>query len=223
MKRLFFALAAGLIAAAVVHAHALYVVADGDQLTVVFSDDLSPDKRVKEESWKKIDGLKLTARHNDGKVEPVKTVKGEACLTAACPAGTQVIFGQVDYGVSKHGEKPKFMTFHVKAAVNGATGDAAKLGDKCPLEVVPVVADGKVKFQVLAAGKPVAKLEASVMVPGEKEKAKTTTDEGGFTQPFDAKGKYGVTVRQSEPKGGEAGGEKYDETTTVATLVCEVK
>jgi uncharacterized GH25 family protein len=223
MKRLLGVTLAGLVAVAAVQAHALYVVTDGEKVTVVFSDELKPDPRVKEDSWKKVDGLKLTARDAAGKATEVNTTRGEACLTCTVPAGTQIIHGQAAYGVSKHGDKPRLLTFHLKAAMNGASDKAATIGEGCPLEVVPVAADGKVKFRVLAAGKPVPKVEVSVMVPGQGEKAKESTDADGYTPAFDAKGKYGVTVRKTEPKSGEAGGEKYEETMAVATLVTELK
>ena len=76
---------------------------------------------------------------------------------------------------------------------------------------------------MLSKGKPVAKTEVSVMVPEKKETETVTTDDKGLTPAFDAKGRYGVTVRTTEAKAGESKGEKYEEVGNTATLVVTVK
>jgi len=65
--------------------------------------------------------------------------------------------------------------------------------------------------------------QVSVLVPEKKEAEKATTNDKGLTATFDAKGRYGVVVRMVEAKPGEWKGEKYDEVSTVATLVVDVK
>jgi len=212
-------LAGGLavILVAGVEAHALYIVVEGKEVKVVFSDDLNPDKRVKEDSWKKIGTPKLKSAKGE-----VETKKGEACLTAEVAGSEALLYGESVYGISKHGDKPKHLTFLYKYALPGEAKEAT-LGEKCALEIVPIAADGKVKFLVLAKGKPVAKSELTIIVPGQKDKAKATTDEKGLTVAFEAKGTYGVTARSTEAKGGEFEGEKYEETAYSATLVTVLK
>ena len=93
MPRLLGALLVGLAAAAAAQAHALYLVpdpADATKLVVVFSDDLAPDANIKDATWKKIDGLKLTARSADGTTADVKWERGNHCLKATVPAGAWV-------------------------------------------------------------------------------------------------------------------------------------
>ena len=225
MRRMIGALLLGLTATAVAHAHALYVVADGSdpaKLTIVFSDDLSPDARVKATTWKKLESTKLTARTADGKTTEVKSSTGEHCLKASAPAGTQVIYGQVDYGVSTKSAKPSHLMFYPKAIVGAIPADGGKTG--VPLEIVPSVGAGKVRFQVLASGKPVAGASVVVMLPEPKdEKDDATTDEQGFTSGFAGKGRFGVTVRHIEAKAGELNGQKFEQKSLVATLVVDVK
>lgn len=223
MRRMLGALLVGVVAAAVAQAHALYIVADGDKISVVFSDDLAPDTRIKEATWKKVEGLKLTARGTDGKTTEVTPKLEGSALVASAPANVAVLFGSIDYGISSHGEKPRFVKFYFKQIVGAIPADGGKLDDKTGLDVVPVVEAGKVRFAVHQFGKPVAKAEVSVMVPEKKEKQTTTTDEKGLTTAFDAKGRYGVTVRVSDGKEGVFKGEKFSETSHAATLVVDVK
>ena len=223
MRRMLGALLVGVVAAAACQAHALYIVTAGDKITVVFSDDLAPDANIKDATWKKVEGLKLTARAADGKTTDVTPKRDGAALVAKTPADTAVLFGSLDYGISSHGEKPKFVKFHIKAVVGAVPADGGKLDAKTGLDIVPVVDAGKVRFAVYQFGKPVAKAEVSVMVPEKADKEKTTTDEKGLTTAFEAKGRYGVTVRVGDGKEGEFKGAKFSETSHTATLVVDVK
>ncbi len=223
MRRMLGALLVGVVSAAACQAHALYLIGDGDKITVVFSDDLAPDSRIKEATWKKVEGLKLTARTADGKTTELTPKLDGAAMTVAAPANTSVVSGGIDYGISSHGESPKFIRFYLKRIVGDIPADGGKLDAKIGLDVVPVVEGGKVRFAVFRLGKPVANAAVEVMVPEKKEKEKTATDEKGVTTAFDAKGRYGVTVRVSDGKSGEFKGEKFSETSHTATLVVDVK
>jgi len=85
---------------------------------------------------------------------------------------------------------------------------------------------GKVRFQVLAAGKPVSGAKVSMILPekkADKDSASAVTDEKGWTEAFASVGRYGLTVRHEETKGGEANGVKYELISHTATLVVDVK
>ena len=223
MRQFLASLAVVSILAAFAQAHAIYITAAGEKVAVIFSDSLEPDPAVKESTWKKVGTPDLSARDAKGKVTVVKTEAAAASLKATAPAGTALLYGTIPYGVSTRGDKAKLLTFYPKAVLDGSTGKAATLGESAALEIVPEVEAGKVRFLVLANGKPVAKTEVSVMVPEKKESETVTTDEKGLTPAFDAKGRYGVTVRTTEAKAGESKGEKYEEIGHTATLVVTVK
>jgi len=213
----------GLAALTTALAHAPYVLTEGEKVTVVFSDALAPDARVKEASWKKMDGIKLVATTANGKTADVKLTMGEACMKATVPAGTVRVDGHVAYGVFTKGDKARFIHFYPRALIGANAAKESKPAVKAVLEVLPTVEAGKVRFTVLQNGKAVPKLELSIITPEEKEGVKATTDDNGMTQAFPAKGRYGVTVRVNEAKSGEAGGEKYEEIMHVATLVLDLK
>jgi hypothetical protein len=216
------ALVLGLAMVVAAHAHALYIVPKGDHVIVVFSDNLEPDARIKDATWKRLGGLKLTSR---GEVLGAATVTMEKDhLRVLVPAGDRVITGEAVYVSPGKGDaKARGLRFHPRAIIGAIPADGGAIGGSCPLEVVPKVEAGKVRFQVLAAGKPVAGAKVAVLVPEKKEPADATTDEAGWTPAFEAKGRYGVTVRREEAKGGEVNGETFETTTHVATLVVDVK
>ena len=227
MGRMLTALIVGFAAVTVAHAHALYLVPDtGDaaKVLVVFGDQLAPDAGVKEATWKRFEGLKLSARDDSGKITPVKFTKEKDHLRATVPAGTRVVFGEVDSGVYGKGDAvPKLVKHYPKAIIGPVPTDGGRLGDATALEIVPQVEAGKVRFQVQARGKPLAGVAVGVMAPGEKDEVPVKTDEQGWTKAFDGAGRYGVTCRTVELTPGERDGKKYDGVTQTATLVVDLK
>jgi uncharacterized GH25 family protein len=220
MRRFLLTLLASAVAVATGFAHFVYVVPakDGKTVTVVFSDSLDPDEDVPIE---KIATLKLTGVAN-GQETTVACKTGKHELTATLAADTKVAFGSVTYGLMSRGDKPSLLLYHPKAVLNGASEKEATIGAKAALEVVPVSADGKTKFRLLAAGKPVADAEGSVLLPDGK-KEKLMTDKDGYTTAFAGSGRFAVWLRHTEAKAGEHDGKKYDEVKHYATLVADAK
>ena len=220
MYRMIGAAAVGLFAVAVAHGHFPFVVPDakGESAKVVFSDTLEPDADVNIE---KIANTKLTLRDAAGKESPLEWKKGDGFYAVNVPgSGDRVIYGVTDYGVLQKGDtKPFKLAYYPKAVIGAATAKA--IGEKLALEVVAEGGSGKVRFRVLAAGKPVAESEVTVMPPAGGKKA-ATTDKDGYTPAFDGAGRYGVVAKQVEVKAGEHAGKKYDEIRSYATLVCDV-
>lgn len=201
-------------------AHMVYVVpsADGTAVTVVFSDNLEPDPKVKME---KVAGLALTAVTADGKPAAAALKKEDHRFTAALPAGAKIAFGDVTYGVLTKTEKPTLLVYHPKAVLAGADAKTAIVGEAAELELVPVTESGKTRFRLLAKGKPVADSEGTVVLPGgTKEKAKTDAD--GYTPAFTETGRFAAYFKVNESRSGEHAGQKYDEVRHYATLVADV-
>jgi uncharacterized GH25 family protein len=209
-----------LAAASMAWAHFPFIVPDekGASAKVVFSDTLDPDSNVNIE---KLANTKLMVRDAGGKESPVEWKKGEGFYSLAVPNGSRVVYGVTDYGVLQKGDtKPFKLTYYPKAVIGAATAKEAVIG-KLPLEVVAIESGKKVKFQVLAAGKPLADSEVTVILPDGAKKSSTTNKEG-FTPEYDGAGRYGVYAKQIEAKPGEHAGKKYDEARHYATLVCDI-
>jgi uncharacterized GH25 family protein len=221
MDKVFGAAVIVLSAASLAHAHFPFIVPDdkGGAAKVVFSDTLEPDTNVNIE---KIGNTKLTLRDAGGKESPVEWKKEDGFYSLSIPgSGTRTVYGVTDYGVLQKGDtKPFKLTYYPKAVIGAATAKEATIG-KLPLEVIAVGAGSKVKFQVLAAGKPLADSEVMVILPDRAKKSSTTTKEG-FTPEYDGAGRYAVYAKQIEAKPGEHAGKKYELAHHWATLVCDV-
>jgi uncharacterized GH25 family protein len=204
------------------HAHFVFVIPDKDgaAVRVVFSDDLDPDEGVE---IAKVAGLKLTCRDAGGKDTPVTLKAGKHEMTTALPGtGPRVVFGSVEYGVLQKGDaKPYRLVYHPKAVVGWAGEKAATLGAGCPAELVPVADGGRVRFRLLAAGKPVAAAEVTVLHP-DGSRARLKTDQDGLTPSVEGPGRYGAWARYFETKAGEQAGKKYEEVRHYATVVVDV-
>jgi uncharacterized GH25 family protein len=222
MYRMLGAAVVGLFAVSLAQGHFPFIVPDsaGTAAKVVFSDSLEPDMNVNIE---KLANTKLTLRDAGGKEIPIEWKKGDGFYAVNVPGtGTRIVYGVTEYGVLQKGDaKPFRLSYYPKAVLGSATAKEATIGEKLPLEVVAVGNGGKVKFQVLKAGKPLAESEVSVMVPSSTKKD-VKTDKDGFTPEFDATGRYGVTAKWIEAKPGEHAGKKYDEARHYATLVCDI-
>ena len=224
MKRMFGAAVVLLVAGAVAQGHFPFILPEGDgnSVKVVFSDELAPDPKVEIE---KLSGTKLFARDAEtGKDTPLMWKKGEGFYSAAVPgSGPRVVYGVTDYGVLQKGDsKPFRLMYYPKALIGKVSTKAAAVGDPLKVEILPTTEAGKTRFRVLHEGKPVPEAEYTVLVPGGSKKA-AKTDKEGYTEAFDAPGRYGMFVRVTEAKPGESAGKKFEETRHYATLVVDVK
>jgi uncharacterized GH25 family protein len=223
MKRTF-AVVGLLVLAGSAPAHFVYIVpdpADPAKVRVVFSDSLEPDKNVNIE---KIADTKLTLYAGGRETALTMAVdkdKGFAQLNAAGD-GPRVIAGETDYGVFQRGDaKPAWLTYYPKAILGGIPPqDKATIGEKLPVEIVPVTADGKLRFLALAKGKPLANAELTVSVPGEEKAEEVKADgQGVSAKGFDKPGVYAVRFKQTDATAGTHKGMKYEQVTRYATLV----
>jgi len=220
MNRSFLALLALAVGTAAAQAHFVYIVPakDGKTAKVVFSDSLEADDAV---SIDKIAPLNLTGRTAEVKDTAVELKKGEHCLNATIAGEPKVVFGSVNYGLSTKGDRPYLLVYHPKVVFAGCDEKIATLGEKAPVELVPVIAAGSLRFKVLVAGKPAAAVEVNILKPdGEKAKLKSESD--GLTAKLDGVGRYAAWAKVTEPKEGEWAGKKYSEIRQYATLVVDV-
>jgi uncharacterized GH25 family protein len=222
MSRLFAATLLALLTVSIAQGHFPFIVPDakGEMAKVVFSDDLNPDTNVNIE---KLAGTKLMLREG-GKDAVLKWKKEDGFYEVKVPgSGNRVIYGIADYGVLQKGDsKPFKLAYYPKAVIGTPTANEATVGKELALEIVVVGVPGKVKFRVLAAGKPLPECEVTVILPDSNKKA-VKTDKEGETPAFDGTGRFGVQARHTETKSGEYEGKKYEEVRSYATLVCDIE
>jgi uncharacterized GH25 family protein len=213
------AVVAGLTAAA--RAHFVFVYVEGAEARVVFGHAAAPDPTNFPTRAEK---TALTARDAAGKDTKLAVEKGDgnffrARLPADNPA---VVFGTTEVGVTQRGDNPPLLSwYYPKVIVGDPFAKEATVGAELPLEIVPVRDGEKVRFRVLAAGKPLPESEVTVGLPGKgEENARAVkTDSDGLTTAFAEAGRYCVAARRSEEKPGEFGGKKYSAVRHTATLV----
>jgi hypothetical protein len=207
----------------VAQAHFVFVVpqADGAKAKVVLSEDLSPDADV---DLILKDNAKLYVRDESGKDAPLvlRKTADDSAETELPGHGLRVVHGIADLGVMQRGNtKPFLLVYHPKTILGDAFDPQASLGEKSPVEIIPIGKAGAVAFRVVAQGKPVANAEVNVVLP-DGERTKTTTDASGQTATFPHTGRFAAWTRHFEAKGGESGGRPFEETRHYATLVIDV-
>ena len=223
MRKLIGVLCVGLLASAA-NAHFVFLVPDpaAGTVTLVFSDSLEPDAKLKAESFAPVAAAKLTARAADGTETPVTGTRDGNSLKLKLPAGTTAVYGTAVFGVFQKGTAPaQHITYFPKAVVGPLPADVKPVG--APVEIVPVAEGGKVRFRVLADGKPAAKVEVSVKAGEKAEANKLTTDEAGLTPAVEGSGRFAVYARVVADAAGEHNGKKYEKAARYATLVVDVK
>jgi uncharacterized GH25 family protein len=92
--------------------------------------------------------------------------------------------------------------------------------DKLPLEIVPLVGEGRLAVRVVWQGKPLAGAEYALLVPGEAKPTEGKTDADGkikLAEPLPT-GPYGIRVKHTEAKEGQLAGKAYKEVRHYATL-----
>ena len=205
-----------------VSAHFVFLVPDGPSKgKAVFSDSLKPDKEGVPVD--KIANTKLWTI-SAGKTRELTWTLDKAlnCYTfEVMGEAAGIVIGVTDYGVSQRGDaKPVWLQYYPKAIFGEMAGAAKAVGDpKVPVELTPIVDSGKLRFLATIKGKPVAKADVTVLVPGEEKTKVVQTDESGRTEGFEKAGQYGAYFKASEVQSGEIDGKKYEETRSYATLV----
>jgi hypothetical protein len=217
-----FSLVAIFVIAGVSHAHFPFLVPDGPSSgKAVFADGPKPDA-----GGVPVDRIANTKvvvlQDGKGVSVPLTLDKAANCYTFQVPgSGPRIALGTTDYGVVQRGESKPFLLRYYSKAVFGdvPAPDKATAGPNAPLELVPVLDAGKLRFKALAAGKPLARAEVTVVGAGDAKGKVVPTDDAGLTPGFAAGGTFAAHVRLVEAKAGEHGGKKYDEVRHYATLV----
>lgn len=211
--------------AAAAHAHFVfvYVPESGGEARVVFGHGAEPDPKTFPTRAEK---TTLTARGADGKDTPLTLEKGDGNFFRAKFDGNPVtVFGTTEAGVVQRGDTAPLLAFYYpKVIVGDPFAKGVEVGKLLPLELVPVKDGDKVRFKVLAAGKPAGDIDVTVAPPGKSEDDGKTvkSDKDGLTEGFADRGRYCVAAKQTMEKPGEVGGKKYTAVRHTATLVCDV-
>jgi hypothetical protein len=203
------------------HAHFIFVVPEKDGATarVILSETLEVDEDV---DAGLVDGVTLVTRDGAGAEGSLELARdGEVRLIRLPKKLRGAVHGTLTHGVMKHGPTPFLVVYHPKACFGNPFGSAGRIGTTAPAELVPAGHPGAARFQLLAAGKPVANATVTMLLPnGDAEEVKTDAD--GYTPTFKQTGRYGAWARHVVAVSGEHDGEAYVEVRHYPTIVMDV-
>jgi uncharacterized GH25 family protein len=218
-----------LVASLSASAHFVFVYVSGEagEARLVFGHAAAPDPKTPATRAEK---TTLTLRSVNGQDHKLQVEKGDgnyyrALLKEHKP---RLIFGVTEAAVTQRGDNPPMLTWYYPKVIVGDPFAAGNVvGEALAMEIVPLRAEGGVRFQVLRQGKPVADAEVSVDLSEKAEKGEVNstpvkTDAHGLTPIYKESGRYCVAARVTERQSGELGGKKYEAVRYIATLVCDV-
>jgi hypothetical protein len=228
MKRYGGAVLVLVLTALPLQAHFIWILPDPTdraRASVVFSDDLQPDKKV---PVSKIAGTSLFVRDTDGKTSPLKWEEGKTAYELTLPEkGPRGVGAVCLYGVYQHGkEKPALLHYYAKTLLGMSKGISApetsllREGWKS-LDLDLVLAKDNRRVQVLWQGKPLPDAEVVLLVPGVDKAVMRKTNEQGEVALDAARsaGLYGIRANHIKDQAGEHDGKKYSVVRYLATLV----
>ncbi|MCX8139436.1 MAG: hypothetical protein N3E46_07115 [Gemmataceae bacterium] len=205
----------------------VYVSSEAGEARLVFGHAAAPDPKTPATRAEK---TLLTLRSVNGQDYKLVVEKGAGNYYRALLKEHQprLIFGVTEAAVTQRGDNPPMLTWYYPKVIVGdpfAAGNT--VGEALPMEIVPLRADGGVRFQVLRQGKTVADAEVSVDLSEKAEKGEVSstsvkTDTQGLTPIYKEGGRYCVAARVTERRSGEWAGKKYEAVRHIATLVCDV-
>lgn len=201
--------------------HFVFVVPDQAEssASVILSETLEVDDDIDPGL---VDRVLLVTRDGAGAEGTLELVRDGDTRLVKLPAKMQgAIRGTLTHGIMKHGPKPFLVVYHPKACVGSPFGSAARIGEEAPAEFVPAGQPGAARFQLLAAGKPVADAKVTVLLP-DGDVDEVVTDATGHTPTFKQAGRYGAWAKVVVATSGEHDGEAYAEVRHYPTIVMNV-
>jgi hypothetical protein len=196
----------------------------------VFGNDLRKDQKV---AFNRLSAAllgkpKLYALDTTGKAAVLSwTKEGDSYVIEAGGAGAKFIGGTLDFGwFGIQGGRMKCvkLTYCAKAIIGSAPAEGKpQFRNLVPFEVVPMLVDGKLRFQTFWKGAPLAGTEFGVTV-GQATEKRVAADERGITKmSFDKPARYEVWAHYTDNMAAESGGRTYDESRFYATLVMDFR
>jgi hypothetical protein len=202
------ALLAALTVTTVSHAHFVFVypTEDKGEVRLVFGHGAAPDPKTPASRCEK---TTLTARSAEGQESKLTTEKGDGnFFKAKLATPPSVVFGATETAVSqREGADPTCTTYFPKVVFGDPFAKSAEVGKAVPVELVAVKDGEKLRFKLLADGKPAQGIEVTVGVPGKEGEGEVVkTDKDGLTPAFAEHGRYAVAARVVDDKPGELDG-----------------
>ena len=198
------------LAGGVAHAHYVWLERDGDGPVRAYYGEWIDD--IREKTGGLLDRFKAPRVFLGASNEPLQVKRNENDLEVAAKGPSDVRF--VENGIPPRDDKEKGgKTRTIYYAKHGRSETAAKLD----LELVPTEPNGKT-FVLMFFGKPLSKIELTMIGPPKWEKKLTTDDQGRVALPMPWAGRYVLEVMHFDEKTGGANEEKFRRTRHISSV-----
>ena len=198
------------LAGGVAHAHYVWLERDGDGPVRAYYGEWIDD--IREKTGGLLDRFKAPRVFLGASNEPLQVKRNENNLEVAAKGPSDVRF--VENGIPPRDDKEKGgKTRTIYYAKHGRSETAAKLD----LELVPTEPNGKT-FVLMFFGKPLSKIELTMIGPPKWEKKLTTDDQGRVALPMPWAGRYVLEVMHFDEKTGGANEEKFRRTRHISSV-----
>ena len=198
------------LAGGVAHAHYVWLERDGDGPVRAYYGEWIDD--IREKTGGLLDRFKAPRVFLGASNEPLQVKRNENDLEVAAKGPSDVRF--VENGIPPRDDKEKGgKTRTIYYAKHGRSETAAKLD----LELVPTEPNGKTSV-LMFFGKPLSKIELTMIGPPKWEKKLTTDDQGRVALPMPWAGRYVLEVMHFDEKTGGANEEKFRRTRHISSV-----
>ena len=198
------------LAGGVAHAHYVWLERDGDGPVRAYYGEGIDD--IREKTGGLLDRFKAPRVFLGASNEPLQVKRNENDLEVAAKGPSDVRF--VENGIPPRDDKEKGgKTRTIYYAKHGRSETAAKLD----LELVPTEPNGKTSV-LMFFGKPLSKIELTMIGPPKWEKKLTTDDQGRVALPMPWAGRYVLEVMHFDEKTGGANEEKFRRTRHISSV-----
>ena len=203
------------------NAHFVWIYSEGDQVKVVFGEDLEPDQA---QFLSGLGGMKVFTFHGREfkKVDFAKQVDGgEGWFEAKKAKLGSVVEASCPYGVFGRGDKTMFLDYSAKyVSLQHSKVGANKPSGNLALDVIPTFVDGEVSLVAYFNGKPLKGVEVQLEYV-ETDSLTTTTNEQGVVG-LKPNSRYVIRAKHVVEEAGEVDGKKFAERRYYCTLVVDV-
>jgi len=198
------------LAGGVAHAHYVWLERDGEGPARAYFGEWVDD--IREKTGGLLDRFKAPRVFLGASNEPLQVKRNENDLEVAAKGPSDVRF--VENGIPPRDDKEKGgKTRTIYYAKHGRSETAAKLD----LELVPTEPNGKTSV-LMFFGKPLSKIELTMIGPPKWEKKLTTDDQGRVALPMPWAGRYVLEVMHFDEKTGGANEEKFRRTRHISSV-----
>jgi len=198
------------LAGGVAHAHYVWLERGGEGPARAYFGEWVDD--IREKTGGLLDRFKAPRVFLGASNEPLQVKRNENNLEVAAKGPSDVRF--VENGIPPRDDKEKGgKTRTIYYVKHGRSETAAKLD----LELVPTEPNGKTSV-LMFFGKPLSKIELTMIGPPKWEKKLTTDDQGRVALPMPWAGRYVLEVMHFDEKTGGADEEKFRRTRHISSV-----